>query len=67
MNDALTMACSVGSDRKIALWDLRRVQQPVFVNEDSTASVTCCDFTCDQKSVVTATFGGRVNVIDLDT
>ena len=61
------MACSVGSDRKIALWDLRRVQQPIFVNEDSTASVTCCDFTCDQKSVVTATFGGRVNVIDLDT
>jgi len=39
----------------------------LFVNEDSTASVTACDFTCDQKSVVTATFGGRVNVIDLDT
>jgi len=66
-NDAMNMAVSVGADRKIAVWDLRKVQTPLFVNEDSTASVTCCDFTNDQKSIVTATFGGRVNVIDLDT
>ena len=25
-NDAMNMAVSVGSDRKIAVWDLRRVQ-----------------------------------------
>ena len=29
--------------------------------------MTSCDFTNDQKSVVTATFGGRVYVIDLAT
>lgn len=63
----MNMAVSVGSDRKIAVWDLRRAQQPLFVNEDSTASVTACDFTCDQKSIVTATFAGIINVIDLDT
>jgi len=67
VNDAMNMAVSVGSDRKIAVWDLRKVQQPLFVNDESTASVTSCDFTNDQKAIVTATFGGRVNVIDLAT
>lgn len=65
VNDAMNMAISVGADRNIAVWDLRKVQRPLFVNEDSTASVTTCDFTNDQKSIVTATFGGRINVIDL--
>ena len=37
------------------------------MNEDSTASVTCLDFSVDQKAVISATFGGRVNVIDLET
>lgn len=36
------------------------------MNTDSTASITCADFSVDQKSVITATFGGRVNVLDLE-
>lgn len=57
----------MGADRKIAVWDLRNTNQPLFVNEDSTDSVTACDFSNDSKAVITATFGGRVNVIDLET
>lgn len=67
VNDAMTMAATVGADRKIAVWDLRRAQQPLFVNEESTAAVSCVDFSVDQKSVITATYGGRINVIDLET
>ena len=40
----------------------------MMVNSDDTrASVTCCDFSSDQKAVITATFGGRVVVLDLQT
>ena len=46
-NDDATMAATVGSDKKIAIWDLRNTQRPVFVNEESTASVTCVDFSND--------------------
>lgn len=61
------MAATVSADRKIAIWDLRNTNQPMLVNEESTASVTSVDFSVDQKSVITATFGGKINVIDLDT
>jgi len=60
------MAVSVSADKKIAVWDLRRSAQPLFVNADSESIVTSCDFTEDQKSIVTATFGARINVIDLE-
>lgn len=63
----MTMAATVSADRKIAIWDLRNTNQPMLVNEESTASVTAVDFSVDQKSVITATFGGKINVIDLET
>ena len=67
VNDAMTQACTVGADKKICLWDLRNARQPIYVNEESTHSVTCCDFSNDQKAVMSATFGGHVNIIDLET
>lgn len=67
VNEDMTLAATVGADKKVCLWDLRNASQPVFVNADSPESVTCCDFSTDQKSLITATFGGRINVIDLET
>ena len=68
VNQDMTMACTVSSDKKIAVWDLRNTQQPMLVNADDTRdSVTCCDFSADQKAVITATFGGRVVVLDLES
>ncbi len=63
----MNMAATCSSDRKIAIWDLRRVQAPLFVNEESVASVTACDFSVDQKAVITANFAGRINIIDIET
>ena len=63
----MIMAATVSTDKKIAVWDLRNTAQPLFVNSDSTDIVSCCDFSNDGKAVITATFGGRVNAIDLDT
>ena len=63
----MTMAATAGVDRKIAVWDLRRANQPVFVNEDSQSTVSALDFSNDGKAVISATFGGKVNVIDLET
>lgn len=36
-------------------------------SDDARDSVTCCDFSNDQKAVITATFGGRVVIVDLET
>ena len=68
VNEAGTQAVTVSSDKKIAVWDLRNSSQPMIVNGDDTReSITCCDFSNDQKSVITATFGGRVVILDLET
>ena len=32
-NEAMNMAATVSADRKIAIWDLRKIQAPLFVNE----------------------------------
>lgn len=48
VNDAGTLASTVSSDKKIAIWDLRNASQPMLVNSDDTRdSVTCCDFSND--------------------
>ena len=39
----------------------------MLVNNDCTSTITSCDFSNDGKAVITAGFGGRINVLDLET
>ena len=65
MNDAGSQIASVGSDKMVCLWDARNLAKPLFVNEESDACIMKCDFTNDQKGVVSSTLEGVINVLDI--
>ena len=67
MNNAGTQIASVGSDKMVCLWDTRNTAKPIFVNEESGACIMKCDFTVDQKGVVSSTLEGVINVLDITT
>ena len=65
MNDDGSQIASVGSDKMVCVWDTRNTQTPIFVNEESGACIMKCDFTVDQKAVVSSTLEGVINVLDI--
>lgn len=61
------MIASCGADRKICIFDIRKPAKPLVVNESSSDIVMCCDFTKDQKHIISGTIGGHLNVLNIET
>jgi len=66
-NDAMTQIASVGSDYLLCLWDTRNLAKPIFENKQSKSCIMKCDFTNDQKAVVSSTLEGIINVTDIQS
>ena len=66
-NDAMTQIATVGSDYLLCLWDTRNLAKPIFENKESKSCIMKCDFTNDQKAVVSSTLEGIINVTDIQS
>lgn len=64
-DDGLQVA-SCGADRRICIFDTRKPSKALVVNEASVDVVLCCDFTADQKHIVSGTLSGHLNVLNIE-
>jgi len=62
-----TMVATCGSDKLICLYDVRNTKAPVFKNSESKDVVTSCEFSADQKHIYSTTFGGVLNITNIQT
>jgi len=61
------MIATCGSDLQICLFDVRNTKVPIFVNKESKDVVTSVEFTNDQRFLMSTTFSGVFNMMDLKT
>ena len=61
------MVATCGSDKLICLYDVRNTKAPVFKNSESKDVVTSCEFSADQKHIYSTTFGGVLNITNIQT
>ena len=67
LSQDMTMAATVGSDRLVCVWDLRNAKSPLIKNNESKSCIMSCDWSVDQKYVISSTMEGEVNALDLQT
>jgi len=56
-----------GSDKLVCLYDVRNTKAPVFKNDESDSVVISCDFTNDQKHIISTTLEGVLNITNIAT
>lgn len=61
------MVATCGSDKVICAYDVRKGAVPLFRNEESESVVISCDFTNDQKHIISTTYNGVLNLTSLET
>jgi len=67
LNGNDTMVASCASDKKICIWDLRKIDKPVSVNTESESCIMACDWTTDNTHVLSGTMYGIVNSLNVQT
>jgi WD40 repeat protein len=67
LNGNDTMVASCGSDKKIAIWDLRSATKPMQVNTESKGTIMACDWTNDNTHILSGTIDGIVNSLNVQT
>jgi len=67
LNSNDTMVASCASDKKIAIWDLRKSASPVSVNEESKSCIMACDWSTDDTHIISGTMYGIVNSLNVQT
>jgi len=66
-NNDSTFVATCGSDKLICLYDVRNTKAPVFKNAESESVVISCDFTNDQKHIISTTYDGVLNITSIAT
>jgi len=51
----------------VCLYDNRNLKAPVFKNEESESVVVSCEFSNDQKHIMSTTFEGTLNITSIAT
>ena len=67
LNGNDTMVASCGSDKKICIWDLRSAAMPLSVNTESESCIMCCDWSADNKHILSGTMYGVVNSLNVQS
>lgn len=49
------------------MYDIRKPKEPIFINKESESVVISCDFTNDQKHILSTTYDGILNITSLAT
>lgn len=57
---------SCGSDRMICIWDLRKTAKPVVINTESESCIMACDWSADNKHILSTTIEGIINSTNIE-
>jgi O-glycosyl hydrolase len=61
------MVATCGSDMAVCAYDVRKGAVPLFRNEESESVVRSCEFTNDQKHIISTTINGVLNITSMET
>jgi WD40 repeat protein len=66
-NNSDSMIATCGSDRMVCVWDLRKAAKPIVINNESESCIMACDWTEDNKHVLSSTMNGHINSLNVET
>ena len=58
---------SVGADKIVNFWDLRKTDFPVFQNDDNRQCLLSVDFLQNNKLIVYSSIEGEISMLDTNS